>query len=517
MSQERELKFRLDPALHDSVRQHPVLLSLGTTPRVESLQSWYFDTPEHALRQAGLALRVRHIDAARRILTLKSSPAEGLQLTRGEWEFDIDTDTPDAQALQSLAHTPLAKLGDAGALAAQLRAVLGTRIQRTVWHLNWQGTQLEVCLDLGQALGGDTPQAPALPISEVEIELIDGHWPHAFDLAWTLAQDLPLLLSPINKMQRAALAAGLTTLALPALARELAPQPQGGQAVADALQQATAVIAIGAELMQPEPQPETIHQMRLQLRRLRVLLQLLQTTGPKSGRAACRWLRDEWRWAGQLLGQVRDVDVCLDHAATLGDQEASCAELQSGLQHKRAAHLQPLLAYLRSPRFGRVLLAQARWVDDWVSGRVIAADESADRLARRLLRFHRDDLQLHPQRWAELLTIWDSLSASPLDAPWPALHTLRLKAKQLRYALEWFAPWVDAILGDEGRAWLKLTSGLQTDLGEALDTLRLARWMGETAASLQQAPVRHGAEVHRAYDQARNGLKRALQAARAAD
>ncbi|CUA95533.1 CYTH and CHAD domain-containing protein [Thiomonas bhubaneswarensis] len=518
MSQERELKFRLDPTLHDAVRQHPVLLTLGEWPQVVFMQTWYFDTPEHTLRQAGLALRVRHLPDGRRILTLKSSPAQGLQLARGEWEFPIDADAPEADALQRLDHTPLAQLGEAQTLAAQLRAVLGTRVQRTVWQMTWQGTRLEVCLDHGEALGGTGADAPSLPLSELEIELVEGHWPHAFDLAWTLAQDLPLLLSPISKVQTAARAAGLFTLALPPLARELAPQPHGGQAVADVLQQATAVIAVGAEMLQAEPRAETIHQMRLQLRRLRVLLQLLQTTGPQTGRAACRWLRSEWRWAGQLLGHVRDVDVCLDHAAALPGAGEDHVSVLRQLEHRRDARLQPLLAYLRSPRFGRVLLAQARWADDWAGGRITQADESADRLVRRLLRFHRDDLHLHPQRWAELLAIWDGQSAAPLDAPWPALHTLRLKAKQLRYALEWFAPWIDATLDHQGRAWLKLTSALQSDLGEALDTLRLARWLIETAASSPQpSTALQDAGARQAFDQARSGLERALQAARNVD
>ena len=508
MSQERELKFRLDPSLHDAVRAHPVLACLAPPPQLLPLQSWYFDTPDHALHQAGLALRVRHTGEGQRILTLKSSPAQGLQLVRGEWEFAIDTDAPDAAALARLHATPLAALGDAAALAARVRPVLGTRMLRTLWRVDWQGTQLDVCLDHGQALGGAGPDAPSLPLSELEVELIDGHWQHAFDLAWALAQDLPLLLSPINKVQTAARAAGLAPLTLPTLARELAPQAHGGQAVSDALQQATAVLAVGAELLHLEARAETIHQMRLQLRRLRVLLHLLQTTGPASERAACRWLRGEWRWAGQLLGHVRDVDVCLDHAASLDPTDAAPSRVQHDLQDKRARQLQPLLAYLRSPRFGRALLAQARWADDWANGRVTTPGESADRLARRLLRFHRNDLHLHPQRWAELLTIWDSLATSPLEAPWSALHTLRLKAKQLRYALEWFAPWVDSMLGAEGKAWLKLTSTLQSDLGEALDTLRLARWIQASAPEQGEAGARQ------AFDQARAGLSRALQAAR---
>ncbi|OZB76428.1 MAG: inorganic triphosphatase [Thiomonas sp. 14-64-326] len=512
MSQERELKFRLDPALHDAVRRHPVLQSMAQPPQVQALQTWYFDTPAHTLREAGLALRVRHAGDGRRILTLKSSPAQGLQLARGEWEFDIDADTPDAASLQRLSETPLARLGDVDALASQLQAVLGTRVQRTLWWVDWEGSQLEVCLDHGQALGGITPLSPSLLISELEIEFISGHWLHAFDLVWTLAQDLPLLISPISKVQLAAIAAGAATLQLPALARELPPHEQGGQAVADVLQQATAVIAVGADLLHDKALPETVHQMRLQLRRLRVLLRLLQTTGPKSQRAACRWLRDEWRWAGQLLGAVRDVDVCIEQASAPGSTHAT---LRDGLAQRREARLQALLTYLRSARFGRVLLAQTRWAECWSGGQIIATEMSTEQLARRLLRLHRDDLHLHPQRWGELLAIWDGLAATPIDAPWSALHALRLRAKQLRYALEWLAPWIGQSLGDEGKAWLKLTSALQTDLGKALDTHRLARWMISDPSTPPSQPNAFSEQAMRdAFKQARTGLQRALQAAR---
>lgn len=511
MSQERELKFRLDPALHDAVRQHPVLLTLAEHAEVLSMQTWYFDTPAQTLRQAGLALRIRHLADGQRILTLKSSPAQGLQLARGEWEFPIDADVPEVSALQRLDHTPLATLDAPQVLASQLRAVLGTRVQRTVWQLTWQGTRLEVCLDEGRALGGAQAGAPSLPISELEIELVEGHWPHAFDLAWTLAQDLPLLISPVSKLQLAACAAGAATLELPALVREFAPHPQGGQAVADALQQATAFIAISADLLHQNASAETVHQMRLQLRRLRVLLRLLQTMGPKSQRSACRWLRDEWRWAGQLLGAVRGVDVCLEQALSNREGEnpgvsAAC----EGLAHRRQARLAALLAYLRSARWGRVLLAQARWAECWSSGRVVSNSLSTDQLARRLLHFHREDLSLHPQRWAELLAIWERLATTPAEAPWATLHTLRLRAKQLRYTLEWLGPWVSTVLGDEGKAWLKLAGVLQTDLGAALDTLRLARWIDATPSA--EPSQRHSVDM--AFDLARIGLERALSAAR---
>jgi inorganic triphosphatase YgiF len=513
MSQERELKLRLDPALHDALRQHPILLALAAAPQRLELQSWYFDTPEHTLRQAGIALRVRHTAEGRRILTLKSSPQQGLQLSRGEWEFDIDGDTPDDAALHRLRDTPLGALMRTAPLAGRLRAVLGTRMHRTAWRVDWQGTRLEVCLDVGNAVGGSNADAPTLPISEVEIELIDGRWAHAIDLAWAMAQDLPLLLWPVNKAQLAAHAAGLGRLQLPPLVRELAPSASGAQAVADVLEQSAALLAIGAQLLHDQPQPETVHQMRVQLRRLRVLLRLLQSKGPQSQRAACRWLRSEWRWAGQLLGMVRDVDVCIEQSAALRADAAAYAAIATDLQHRRGTRLQALQGYLRSARFGRVLLAQLRWAECWRSGQVVAPELSSAQLARRLLRFPRDALRQHPRGWAELLAIWDGHAAAPHSAPWDALHTLRLDAKRLRYTLEWLSPWVEPVLGKQGKAWLGLASNLQTDLGDALDTLRLARWIGDTAGDLA-ATQQSDDGVRQAFDRARSGLQRALHAAR---
>jgi inorganic triphosphatase YgiF len=523
MGQERELKFRLDPAFHEALRRHPVLATLAPAPQVQQLQTWYFDTADHRLRQAGLALRVRHPGDGRRILCLKSSPAQGLRLARGEWEFPIGADTPSATDLARLHDTPLAAQGSAEALAGALGPVLGTRVQRTVWDVAWTGARLEVCLDEGQALGGVSMDAPSLPISELEIELQEGDWLAAFDLAWALAQDLPLHLSPTSKAELAARAAGLAPLQLPVLARELPRHQTGGKAMATVLQQSAALITVGADMLHADPQPQTVHQMRLQLRRLRVLLRLLQTMGPRSQAQACRWLRAEWRWAGQLLGTVRDVDVCQEHAQSLRDaapfQSAvgpANDPLLENLARKRIVCLQALKSYLLSPRFGRVLLAQARWAECWESGAISGSDTPTATLAHRLLRFHRNDLSLHPRRWTELLAIWDSQSKSPLDAPWPALHALRLSAKQLRYTLEWLLPWVDSALGAEGAAWLKLTGNLQSDLGVALDTLRLASWMDESGAlpPAQAAELRERWAVL-AFEQARTGLNRALQAASA--
>ncbi len=508
MTQERELKLRFDPQHADSLRHHPVLAALAEAPpRVEPLHSTYFDTADHRLRDAGLALRVRRLPDGRRLLTLKSSPPAGLQLARGEWESPLAAEAPGEAELAALQHTPLAAMGAPAELAAALQPVCTTAFDRTIWDVRIGGAQLEVGMDLGAAIGGIAADAPRVELHELEIELHHGPFDAAFDLAWALAQDVALLPSPLSKAYRAAQAAGWVQPALPPLARSLAEAPRAGLAVAGALQQAAAVLSVGSELLQQQAASETVHQMRLQLRRLRALLRLLEADG-RDVRSGARWLRAEWRWAGQLLGAVRDVDVCREQAQANGADTA----LMERFAIRRADRLDALLAYLHSPRFARALLAQARWAQSWEDGSWRAARQASGPWAKAHLQVLLRRQGPDPAAWRTLLREWDAAKGEADDALWHELHRIRLQGKALRYGLEWLAPWNRANLGDRAARWLKLLDTLQVDLGEALDTRRLAQWtLQQSGAPDAAAQAERGRLL--AYEQARTGLRRALDAA----
>lgn len=501
MAIEQELKLRFDPADADALRRHPALSTLaGAPPTRTTLLSWYFDTAEHGLRKRGLALRVRHLAGGRRVLAVKSSPADGLQLARGEWELDIRGDHPSAADLAQLQHTPLAAIAAPRELAAALRPVCATRFERTAWEVRWKGATLEVALDVGVAIGGAAPDAPSEPIHELEIECLEGPFSAAFDLAWILAQDVALRPSPVSKAMLAAIAAGWIRPALPTVARSLRAAPRAGTSVSAALHRAVAMLSVGAELMQRDPQAEAVHQLRLQLRRLRSLLQLLEHNGA-AVRAGCRWLDDEWRWAGQLLGAVRDVDVCREQIHALDDSQ----NLDALLDARRAERLSALQAYLRSPRFGRALLAQARWAQGWEDGAWSAAREKSSTWARALLQHLLRDIGDNPRVWRTLLREWDTAAEKPANAPWTRLHRARLRTKRLRYVLEWLSPWAEDTLGPRAAQWLSLSHVLQTDLGTALDVKRLADWAAAGAADSESAAQAERG-VLLAFEQARRAL-----------
>src|SRR4029078_1204436 len=122
------------------------LASFGVAiPRVRKLVSVYWDTPDLRLRDRGLALRVRRIDAGGWIQTLKADSAD--VDTRREYEGPLPDGQPDLQVARACGWS-----GDASVIAVEqnLRPIFSTRIVRTARDVRFDdGTVAEVALDRG--------------------------------------------------------------------------------------------------------------------------------------------------------------------------------------------------------------------------------------------------------------------------------------------------------------------------------------------------------------------------------
>lgn len=422
-SPELELKFQLAQGALDSLVRHPVLAQPGRRSRLRSI---YFDTPEHDLRNSGLSLRVREQDGAF-VQTLKSRTGRGV-FERDEWEAAVDQAHPDPAAL---AETPAAKVLNGG--LGDLAPVFVTNVERTVRLWNDGSNTIEVALDEGQVLAADR----TAPLRELELELKGGDPQALFRLAGELAKEAPITLSFQSKAERGYRLAGHEgAAAIRAERTAVTPDMSGGAAFRHIARSCLGQVAGNAELLRSSRTAPLIHQTRVGARRflaaLSVFRPILDAEGLETARAETRWLAGE-------LDPARDIDVFAETFFPRREDEeiedACLAALHQRLTEAQAQAYERAALAVQSARFSALLLDVSGWVETgaWAT----AEDEAAAfrespvtaLAAARLERLHRRVAR----RGRKL---------KRLDAT--ALHELRLDAKKLRYAGEFFAAAFDA-------------------------------------------------------------------------
>jgi inorganic triphosphatase YgiF len=453
---ETELKFQLGPGAVEALEQHPALAGSG---RRSHLRSIYFDTPGHDLRNSGFSLRVREKDGTF-VQTVKSRRGAGV-FDRDEWEAPVGAGEPD---LAALASTPAARVLNGS--GDRLAALFETRVERTV-HLWDQGSGIvEVAVDRGEVVAGDVHEA----LDEVELELKAGDPKALFDLAGELSKSARMTLSFESKSERGYRLSGHDgAAALKAERASVAAQTPTAVAFSQIARRALAQIASNAELMGSLSSPHVVHQTRVGIRRLRAALSVFRHMLVGEGR---EHVRAELRWLAGELDAARDIDVFAETFlpsadATPTDDEAA---LQRRVLEAQAEAHERAAGAVASPRFSALLLEASAWaeVGDWsrtqdsratmLRDAPVAAFGAAmlDHLRRRVRRMGRGFMELDAE----------------------ARHHLRLKAKKLRYAAEFFGEAFPA--GGRRRRYHQAARALQDQLGK-LNDLAVAR---ETALNI---------------------------------
>jgi CHAD domain-containing protein len=222
-----------------------------------------------------------------------------------------------------------------------------------------------------------------------------------------------------------------------------APPPTPAQRAAHPLTPQHPLILLGFRCMQREfdtlvargprsgaaPTADDVHQMRIALRRLRVALRLFGHMLPSREAAE---LKHELRWLARGLGVVRDLDVHAaefrDHVRGTSPQGASdLGDYELDLRRQRAAARTELRALLASDRY-RALLTMLE--------RLVGAGPSQAALRRFKSFSIRDGAVAHLRRSRKrVLALGRKLDA---DSNADDLHRLRIRAKRLRYELEFF-------------------------------------------------------------------------------
>lgn len=199
--------------------------------------------------------------------------------------------------------------------------------------------------------------------------------------------------------------------------------------------------------------PGDVHDARKHLKRARALLRLCET-GEKG--AAATELRHRLREAGRELAPLRDREAALEALRELDGESRVPPVIRSVLQASAPsdpeADGEVLFRVRRELRgAGRSLgrLSTRPEAPGWL--------EELGRAYRRARRAYREGLRRPSGE---------------------ALHTLRKRAKDLRYQLEWLAPVWPPVL----RAWVDEFHSLTDDLGRTQDVRVLRRSMGDATS-----------------------------------
>lgn len=403
----------------------------GEGLQTRELVSTYFDTPDGALSERHMSLRLRKADAGPAIQTFKCG--QGLSRQELEWP------APDGLDRTHPGLRDLLKGSVRKALAPAFTVTINRR-QRT---LNFRESQIELALDQGQARRGDQSRH----ICEVELELKAGLSADLFELARQLSQAAPLRLSFLGKASQGQLlvqpAVTFSQETAPVITRDTSPQ-DAFQALA---RRALVDLALHAEAYSDQSSARALHALRVSARHLKSYLTtfspLLQEVGAKAMRRHINWLL-------QVTAEARNIDVFTQVYGQAGAPN-SLAEALKSAAHLAHAKTQGALA---SKRFRDLLLDLAAWVetDAW---RIASEKPPLGRLRPFAKKCLDRALKALRRRAGDLRS---------QDAD--ARHQVRLKIKRLRYILEAFAP-LFATKGANG--YLKALKTIQSDLGDLND------------------------------------------------
>lgn len=463
---EIELKFLLDDEAARRLKARLKTLGLVEgAPPTRALRSVYYDTPDHRLKQAGTALRLRR-DGRRWVQTVKARATISGGLQRSH---ELEVPAPGGQL--DISRFPEAGLRaeiEATINGCELLPICETRMRRSATVLTLAGgARVELSIDAGEIVAGEQSQ----PFREAELELLEGEVDALYDLTQQLFPEGGLQLSTLSKSARGYLLAETGRIdtdpaprnacdvpLVPGLTSELAAR----DVLRECFEQVTANIAVVCRT----DAPEGPHQLRIGLRRLRSAFGIFR---PVIGHPELTRLSDEARHLGVEVGALRDLDVLItdliDPAAAQHPAETGFAALRGAIEARREAVRAELRQVLRSARTQSFQIALARFIETrgWL------APEDFGQTARLAMPIAQHARHALVRRWKSARRHARGIDTLTVEER----HELRKELKKLRYTIEFLGPLFPAREVDE---FVRRLKKLQTVFGD-LNDLAMAEHM----------------------------------------
>lgn len=476
MAIETELKLRISSEHLARLKRHALFRKHQiTAPQTRRLYNVYYDTPELELHKRRMALRLRRV-GGRWIQTLKG----GGQMMAGlhqrfEWEVPVPSARLDFSGLDEVVwneHLPQA-------LRARLQPVFITDFYRSSRMLAWQGAVIEVCMDKGAV----KTEQHSTPICELELELKSGEPAQLFDLALSILQIAPFELETVSKAEQGFnLMAGVTAQPFKNVLPDISASESVTQGLRNLIWSCLHHLQKNLPGAMSGEDAEYLHQLRIAMRRLRVVLAM---AGSILADQELYGLRGELALAGGAFGNIREWDVFIAQIKALRDADAV---LDFALSQRQDSHVS---LRGRASEFQSLLLRISLWMHGpyW---------QQAENQAPKLGRFSEKYLK-------KLFSKYDRATGH-IGNP-DALHALRIKAKKLRYSAEFFSSLYEksavksflAALGE-----IQELSGQINDISVANRLLDESGIKGEMIAALQR-------EINAPMDVKLKELKRGIK------
>lgn len=450
MATEVELKLYCSPDEITRLENHPLITAGVEIGPAKHLENTYLDSPDLALHQERIALRIRSTPTEQ-LQTVKCAAKSVAGLSaRPEWETpysgSFDFSSVDARKVRAFLEER----------QSSLTPVFTTSFERRTWRIDVsKKISILVMVDRGQVSSGEI----VLPISEVELELAQGKPEDLLDFAIALATHLPLVPDDVSKAER-----GYQLF----LNHAACPQKASPSPLCAKHNSAEAFHLLASQGMQmwqanllgtlTSEGQEFVHQFRVSLRRLNSLVKVFKPALPV--RYQAQWSK-RVKALSQTTGDVRDLDVMWSGIVEPMLQ-SDAPQIRAHAEAVRAAldnAKQEALKQVQQLRYGGPILLFARDLQDL----------DTDGFPKNLPRFAEKQLSVLHRNVVKRLS-------KTLKAPTPeSAHRFRIALKHLRYSCEFFSPLFDnAEMLDYAKAIAELqdTFGFINDFHVALSRLQ---------------------------------------------
>ena len=301
-------------------------------------------------------------------------------------------------------------------------------MRRTAYPIQSGDSEIELTIDKGKVEAG----RHSSPLCEVELELKRGESAELFKLARMLAEEVPVQLAVKSKAEHGyALIAGGAPEAVKAAPVALTPA-YSRQAAFQAIARACLHQLVANRPAMQSGDPEGLHQMRVALRRLRAAISLFadMLVDPQTEE-----MKTQLKWITQELGPARELDVFVKRVVrpvTDGKPNGPGAALLAKELQQSARMPLPAPERPSNPRAFAILFSTRRTGSRLAAGRAIPTISPAALRERPIVAAAADELR---RRWKKIMKVGAQLHA--LDPQ--RRHKMRIQAKKLRYASEFFA------------------------------------------------------------------------------